>query len=252
MAVYYISGLDANLISGGTLSSSSADANFPLTHLGSGDPFEMFRFNAAAADDYLHVLFGASKSPSFCSIHFHNIDSGVTVELRRGVAGGTLVATMTKSAPTFFKTFTPAGDTDWRLKFVGTNSTPIHIGEWVLGVHSTLARGKRWGWKTNYKMPQRKYLDASGQLYAMNLAPYAPRTLQTRFLAVDTTERDEMLTLLDDVKWGAEPLVIVPRSDQPMVLHGRVVDHWGFVTNPGETYEYGLQITEDSFPNLST
>jgi len=224
MSFYYLAGLAANLLTGSsvTFSGDADDPNFPHENVATGRPWEMMRFAAAGTDDYIHIN-SDSISPDFCSIHFHNIDSGITaIELRRGAAGGTLVATMTKASPSFYATFSAVADTDWRLKFVGTNSSAIYIGEWVLGVKTTLTRNQRWEWSIGYRMPQRRIMGPSGIVLAHNLSEQRLRSVQLPFGAITDAQLSEHLDdMLDGCKWGEEPLVIVPDSGRNWVIHGR-------------------------------
>jgi len=254
MAFYYISGLAANLLSGSgvTFSGDADDANFPHENVATGRPWEMMRFAAAGTDDYIHAHFSSGVSPDFTSVHFHNIDSGITaIQLRRGASGGTLVATLTKASPSFWGTFTGVSDQDWRLTFVGTNSSAIYVGEWVLGVKSTLTRGIRsGGLSIGYRMPQRRIASPSGIVLAHNLGEHRVRALQMDFGPINDTALAEQLNdVLGDCDWGEEPLVIVPDSSRNWVILGRPAESMGGVIIPGGLlWQDSIEIVEDPGP----
>lgn len=255
MAFYYLAGLAANLLTGSSavFSGDADDTNFPHENAATGKPWEMMRFATAGADDYIHVNLD-SISPDFCSIHFHNIDSGITaIELRRGAAGGTLVATMTKASPSFFSTFAAVADTDWRLKFVGTNTGgAIYLGEWVLGVKGTLTRSPDWNWQMHYRMPQRRVAGPSGLTLAHNLSEQRLRALSINYVSLSDAQLTEHLDMLDDCEWGEEPLVVVPDSNRNWVIHGRPGADFGttIYPNPASTgfWRHSMTIEEDPGP----
>lgn len=256
MAFYYLSGLASNLLtaSGVTFSGDADDSNFPHENIATGKPWEMMRFAAAGTDDYIHAN-RSSISPTFCSIHFHNIDSGITaIQLRRGASGGTLVATLTKASPSFFTTFAAVADTDWRLTFVGTNTGgAIYIGEWVLGIHDTLTRPQDWGWNVGYRMPQRRLESPAGLVFAHNLSEQSVRALTMSNVSTTDARLDEHLDMLADCAWGEEPLIVVPDSSRSsLVIHGRPEPD--FQATLGATrdnvgfWRHGMTVLEDPGP----
>lgn len=255
MAFYYLAGLASNLLTDSAVvfSGDADDANFPHENIATGKPWEMMRFAAAGTDDYIAADFGSNKSPDFCSIHFHNIDSGITaIELRRGITGATLVATLTKASPSFFASFSAVADRYWRLKFVGTNSSAIYIGEWVLGVKSTLAKNQRWNWSMGWRMPQRRITTPSGIVLAHNLSEQRLRTVRLPFGPLTDAQLNEHLDdMLDGCAWGEEPLVIVPDSNRNWVIHGR--PDAGLLSNlvasgTSGLWHHGIEIVEDPGP----
>ncbi|UCD56792.1 MAG: hypothetical protein JSV16_13350 [Candidatus Hydrogenedentota bacterium] len=253
MSFYYLSGLASNLLtaSGVTFSGDADDSNYPHENAATGKPWEMMRFAAAGTDDYIHAN-RTSISPDFCSIHFHNIDSGITaIELRRGATGATLVATMTKASPSFYATFSAVADTDWRLKFVGTNASAIYIGEWVLGVKSTLAKDPRaGGLSIGYRMPQRRVSSPSGLVLAHNLSEHRLRTLRMDFrLLSDSNLTEHLDDMMGDCAWGEEPIVIVPDSGRNWVIHGRPAEALVSTIRPGGLLlDDAIEIMEDPGP----
>jgi hypothetical protein len=255
MAFYYLAGLSSNLLTDSAVvfSGDADDSNFPHENVATGKPWEMMRFAAAGTDDYIHANLGSSKSADFCSIHFHNIDSGVTaIELRRGAAGGTLVATMTKANPSFFKSFGSVGDQHWRIKFVGTNASAIYVGEWVLGAASTMTRGPDWDWRMNYRMPQRRISGPSGIILSHAMSEQRLRTLSLNYKSLSDAQLTEHLTMLDNCVWGEEPLVVVPDSARNWVIHGRPDVQFEAALRPHANavgwWQHGIEIAEDPGP----
>ena len=244
MSFLYLAGEASNHILTATMSSASEDSNLPWSNLNNPQGWFAGRFNVAAADDYVHADLGSSKAATFCGVFFQNLDAGITVELRRGASGTTLVSTMTKSSPGFYSTFS-ATDQDWRLKFVGTNTQKIYIGKWVLGVHKTLAATLREPYKPTEIMEQ---LQVDKSLPPKNLTTFPGLSIPLNFFAKTIAERDEVLDMRRDSKFGAEPLVVVPdTNDASVVLYGRAADQWTW-SQKGLVYQIKARITDDSFP----
>lgn len=252
----YLAGSSANLISTATLSQSGTeDSNFPLSNLKQDFGWRMFRYSAAAADDTITADLGSAQAITFCSLHFHNLDSGITVELRRSTdnfaANDVLVATMTKNSPTFFATFSSVSFRYYRVKFVGTNSAAIYLGKWVIGAHSTLTRMQRNGWQWGLTMPQ-----AQGPAgLRINQSLWEARSVELPFFYETVAQRDEIHNMLKDSKWGEEPLVIVPDSEENIALYARAPNAWEIDRQIGGTgnglYEFSLSLTEDQHPIIT-
>jgi hypothetical protein len=255
MSVFYLAGSAANLIAGGTMSSSSENSKFPAENVHDTIPGIPFKFNAAAADDQITVDLGSSKQVTFCSVHGHNIDTGVTaIQLRKSSdnfsANDVLVKAMTKATPSFYDASFDETERYWRLKFVGTNGDPISIGEWVLGVHSTLGVSVLQGDKPKLMRPQIRQRSPVGQLYAVNRTIGHQRTFPMEFIGTET-EKDEVRdSILIAADWGVEPVVMVPDSNDEIVVHGRVPDMWEYrrMADFGSgVYSFGLDLEEDPF-----
>jgi hypothetical protein len=256
MAFYYLAGLASNLLTDSAVvfSGDADDANFPHENIATGKPWEMMRFAAAGTDDYIAVDLGSAKSADFCSIHFHNIDSGVTaIKLARDVSGSTAVVTLTKASPSFFGTFGSASDRYWRLTFEGTNSSAIYIGEWVLGAAGTLTRSPDFNWQVGYRMPQQRVASPSGLVLAHNLSEQRLRTLTLNYVSLSDSQLNEHLDdMLDDCAWGEEPLVVVPDSNRNWAIHGRPGADFGTTIHPTTDstgfWRHSMTIEEDPGP----
>jgi len=264
MAFDYIADPAVNLVrtSGNVFSSSSEDTNYPHENIAAGWPAKPFKFNAAAADDQITVDFTSAKAVTFCSVHGHNIDSGISaIQLRKSSdnfsASDDLVATMTKATPTFFTSFASTSFRYWRLKFVGTNTAspaPIAIGEWVLGVKATLSDPKLVSYSYEDIMPQSRQTGKDiPQVFAVNLADLRQRSCSLTFVAKSYAGRDELRdNLLVASKFGQEPLIFVPDANDSIVIHGRMPDSikWKSRTGGGTSgglHETTFTIEEDPF-----
>jgi hypothetical protein len=256
MAFLYLAGEAANFILASTLSSTSADANFLLTNLNNSRQWKSFRFGSAGTDDTLTADLGSSLAITFCSVHFHNIDSGVTaVQLRKSTdnfaANDVLVSAMTVSSPSFFLDFASASTRYVRLKFVGTNTGgPIEIGKWVVGARSSLTRVQKNDWELGRIQDQVRNGDS-----IINRALYPRRSLALDFAPYTAAQIAEIQALLDSSLWGQEPVVVAPDSSAADVLYGRTAGEWSYrkSTIVGDSLrEHRLEIQEDQFPYSTT
>lgn len=225
--------------------SSSEDSNLPWTNLTNPQVSFAGRFDAAAADDFIHADLGSSKSATLCAVIFDNLDDAITVELRRGASGTTLVSTMTKDTPAFYSTFGSASDQHWRLKFVGTNSSKIYQGKWVLGTPTTLTKNQRYGWAVRYLMEQ---LRVDAALSPKNMTKSARRGLDLSFQSETVAQRDELLQMQRDGAWGAQRMLVVPDDNGPLVVYGKVAGEWSYTNDPGPLFPSAVTIEDDSFP----
>ena len=229
--------------------SSSEDSNLPWTNLKNPQVPFAGRFNVAAADDFIHADLGSSKAATLCAVIFDNLDDAITVELRRGASGTTLVSTMTKDTPAFYSTFGSASDQHWRLKFVGTNSSKIYQGKWVLGTPTTVTRNQKKGWGVRYLMDQNRVDSA---LSPKNMTKFARRLLNLDFQAVTVAQRDELLQMQRDGEWGAVRVLVVPDDNNPLVLYGKVAGEWSYTNDAGGVFPNAVTVEDDSFPVIVT
>jgi hypothetical protein len=257
MSFYYV--LTNLLASASSITpSGAAHSLFGTANLYDEIPGQPFKFNAAASGDQITIDHGSAKSTDFCSIHGHNIDTGVTaIQLRSSTdnfsASDDLEATMTKATPSFFaRLSSPVSRRYWRLKFVGTNGNPISLGEVWLGLSASLTRIQKWDYDVSVIQPQIRQTTPSGQTYATKRTGQRQRALKMEFFGQAEADKDEIEeTILDGCNWGADPIVIVPDSSDEIVIHGRVGDTWTYKRVPtsasGGGYVYGLNVMEDPF-----
>lgn len=245
MSLLYIPNEAANEILTATITFSSEDTNLPWDNLKNPQGWFAGRMNVAAADDYVHANLGSSKALTFCLLFFHNLDAGITVELRRGSSGATLVSTMTKQSPAFYSTFS-ATDQHWRLKFVGTNSAKIYLGKWVLGSHSTLTNKVD---SKGYKVTEiREQLRAAKSMPPQNQTKFPRRHVQGQFVHKSVAERNEVRDLYRDSGNGEEAMAVVPDdNDTTTALYCRTAGDWAY-TQDGLIYRSKIVLEEDAGP----
>ena len=260
MSFLYLAGLNANLFTqASTYSSSSEDSNYPVENVGDGITGNPFKFSSAGTDDTITIDLGSSQSATFVSVHGHNIDSGVTaVQLRKSTdnfaANDVLVATLTVSSPTFFATFTSTSSRYWRIKFVGTNSDPIEIGELGLGVHSALATGANQIKITSLEIealfPQNRQSGSLvPQVTTAALTTHRQRVVTLGLRTFLFTQRDTVEGWLVTTSGGAEPFICVPDDDDVVVVHGRLPERvkWQRAEGANQFQTTSVTIEEDSF-----
>ena len=254
MAFYYLAGSAANLVTTATLSSTSADANFPLVNLQSDFLWNMFRFNSAAADMTLTADLGSSKAVDFSSVHFHNIDSGITSLVLQsddnsGFSSATTRATFTLEDPAFYSAFSSASERYWRLLFNGTNTGgAAYVAKWTLGARSSLTRVQKPKWTVSQAMEQ--IVGPSNM--RVNRSLFAARTLKLPFLHYTLAQKEEIQSMLESAQWGQAPIVVAPDSTDALVVYGRVDDSWSQKRQFTSIYEHTVTIVEDRFPVVVT
>jgi hypothetical protein len=260
MSFYYLAGTSANYLTSASsiTPSGAAHALFGTDNLHDGLPGVPFKFNVAASNDRITYDLGSAKSVDFCSIHGHNIDTGISaIQLRSSTdnfsGSDTLEATMTKATPTFYtRLSSPVSRRYWRTSFLGTNGNPISLGEVWLGLSASLTKIQRWEYRIEVVRPQIRQSTPSGQIFATNRTGDRQRKATMEFFGSSESHKDEIEEdLLEASGWGNEPLIIVPDSGDDIVIHGRSGDTWGYkrVATPasGGGYIYGLNVMEDPF-----
>lgn len=256
MSFLYLSGLSSNLITSATLTSSSQDTNFPRTNLAKDYVWNMFRFNSAGTNDTLAADLGSTgNTVTFSSVHFHNLDSGVTSTVLEsatstGFGTPTTRATFTVGTPSFYSSFS-AGTTHryWRLKFNGTNSGgAIYLGKWVLGQSSSLTANHLKKWGIDYIRDRRESLPGM----PLNLSSYPRRRLRLPFRHTTAAQKNEISTAFDNAQWGQEPIVAAPDSSESEVVYGRVGGNWSVERDANNIYDHTVDIDEDQFPVVVT
>jgi hypothetical protein len=99
--------------------------------------------------------------------------------------------------------------------------------------------------------PQVQTRSADGQLYAVARSYTRRRRLKLDFFGEQESDKDEIRdSILEPSDWGEQSLVIVPDSNDEIVVHGRVTDRWGYRRVAGQSggfYKYSLIVEEDPF-----
>lgn len=258
MSFKYLSGADANFINAATLSQTGTEnANFPLSNLNRLFAWEVFRYDSASLNDSITADLGSAKACDYASVHFHNIDSGVTaVKLQSddnaGFSSPTDRATFTVASPTFYATFASASERYWRFLFEGTNGSALYFGGLSLGAASTLTRTYRPNWSVNYAMPQ-----ATGPSGARaNRSLFPRRSVSLPFVNTTEAQKAEVLAMMTDCKWGEEPVVCSPNDpDENFALYARPTGEWGYQRGVGsvdDTWQHTVDLAEDRFPVITT
>ena len=176
--------------------------------------------------DDVALFFGVD----FASLHGHNLDPLVVVELRSSTDGfsgsNTLEATLTKRRGAFYgKLASVVCRRYWRLKFVGTNSAAIYLGEWVLGAAYALAQPPGYPFAVELLAPQIRVPLPYGApaVYGVGLT-VQPASLGLSFgfngdAALAEFQREVFERSLD-----GSPLVLVPDDSKPEVYLVRCPD----------------------------
>jgi hypothetical protein len=232
-STYFLPSAD-NLLDGAAITVTSENALYPKANLYDSRPSRPFKFNAAAADDSVTIDLGSATDVDFCSIHGHNIDSGITaIQLRSSTdnfsASDDLEATMTKATPTFYEKLSAASNRRyWRVKFVGTNTAAaIELGEVVLGEVTAFTRNQREGFDIQYRRRQIRNTTRAGELHVYSITDYEERIVQLQYkpnsAAAFEQVRDSIYQATDG---GETPLVFVPDGDREEVIFGRINNTW--------------------------
>jgi len=248
-----------NLLDGSTMSSSAEDALFPRANLYDGFPSRPFKFAVAGLNQVIITNLGSAKSVDFCSIHGHNIDSGITaVQFRSSTdnfsSSNDLEATFTVRTPAMYvRLSAPKSRRYWGLQFVGTNSVPVQIGEIVLGLADTLTVEPRHEIETRERRAQIRNRTSAGELSVVNLTDFATKELIMTFRGSYTALEDVRDSLWAATDHGADPCVIVPSDDRPEVHFGHFQGElpisrlFASATAAKELYEYELTFQESAF-----
>ena len=169
-------------------------------------------------------------SVDFVSVHGHNIDPVISLELRRDSAAfgdaGTLEATITAFPLEFYSSLgTIRDDRYWRVKFTGTNSAAIYLGEVVLAQKLTLTR--------IFKPPESiDYIDDQVRSGEVPIRSYRKMDHPRRLLDVEfnydsaasfTQARDELVLRSRN---GHHPMVVVPNDTEIHCLYGKIEQIW--------------------------
>ena len=198
---------------------------------------------------------------NFASVHGHNIDPKMTVELHSDTepafGSPTDHGDFTVSVPTFFlKIATMQFERHWRVpQFTGTQSTvtgALEVGLCFLGqVISLLGAPSQPGLEIAEILPQeRAESRLSAKQWRLRHAKHEQRVVQLQFEnltdARETEFRDEVLKRTE---YGVQPMVMVIQSDEAdKCIHGRrPPGEATFTEVGGEVSETSLLILESAF-----
>jgi len=243
-APFFLAGSGFNLLSSATLiTPTSENTLFPKANLSDGDPGKPFRFNADAANVRITVDHGSAKNVNICAVFGHNLAAGITaVEFRSSTdnfaASDTLEATLT-----FTKVTLPDGTTKAvqpafyakpsatvsrrysQIRFVGTNGTPIEIGELVFGLTQAFGRGPNlpYSYETAFRQKRattpagRPFVTANLSKYRVNRVPIAVRGSESQIAALHDS-------IFSATEGGVSPTIYAPDDAKPQIYFGLVDD----------------------------
>lgn len=195
-------------------------------------------------------------SVDFFSLAGHNIDPVVTVQLNRDTAAfagaGTLEQAVTVYRPSFYHALgTRRTDRYWQVKFSGTNTSAIYVGELVLTQKLQLTYGYMDGLQGEYANAQVRSTSDMGDVQVFLMSAEETRHWVAPF-DHDETSFEELRDVLRRSALGAHPIIFVPDStDAEVCIYGRVGPQWSFsAPNPVQFTGGDLDIYESPFPTF--
>ncbi len=198
---------------------------------------------------------------NFASVHGHNIDPKMTVELHSddnaAFSSPTDHGDFTVSVPTFFlKISTTQYARFWRVpQFTGTQSTvtgALEVGLCFLGqVISLLGAPSQPGLESAEILPQEQAESRlSRKQWRLRHAKHEQRLVQLQFETLtDAKETEFRNEVLKRTEYGVQPMLMVIRSDEAdECIHGRrPPGEATFTIVGGEVSETSLLILESAF-----
>lgn len=201
----------------------------------------------------------------FVSVHGHNIQQNLSVELRRDTAAfagaGTLIATMTQYRPAFYSAFAQVTDRYMRLKLTGTVGAgaggavaaigPTYIGELVVSQRLTSAAYPSFGYPL--QSSRRVVRPGAGRAFIADTDERRRIALDFRYRS--GAEYTEARDFLQRSAFGGFPLVVVPDDADPqepeLVLYGRPdAAEWERQRAFLHVRDAPLLVVEDPFPTF--
>lgn len=181
----------------------------------------------------------------------HNIDPAIAVQLRSSTdafgAVDTLEGTATKQRDAFAMALT-SGNRDrryWRVKFSGTNSAAIELGELILTEYRTLSTAARYPLRISYLERQSR---AFGTAYSLSQRP--ERTLDLEYEHSTLADYQEMRDeLLFRVRGRLYPIVIIPddQVDSDIAVYGTCESAWEVARPQNLIRTHQLRVVELPF-----
>jgi hypothetical protein len=224
----FLAGDGFNYLSMASVTATDEHPDYPLANLFDGRPSRPFQFEEAY-DNAITADLGEALPVDFFSIHGHNLDPAAVVELRASDDGfsssDVLVTALVPRQPSLYGLLpAPLAYRWWRIQFPGWHSTPIQLGEAVLGLSQVLAQSPRYPVTYRFRYPQIDNDTPAGEKYVTTLSRHALRTVSMEF----RLRSPEDLRQLRDQLYGAargeaSPIVLVPLDDDPdVVIYGRL------------------------------
>lgn len=248
MAVKYLAGSSANKILGATsITGTSENAKAPWSNLKNHQGFYCGRAAAAVADLELTATLPAGIAPDFCALFgFHDLTGITSIELKQNsVVRHTWDGAELQADRLYSDNFdsSPTSDTTWKLKIVGTPTSPFYLCKWALGNAATLAH--QFADRISIEPMREQDADRGPGIPPINESSFDRLRFSGSYLALSTSERDEILNMRRDSKAGAEPIVVaLDTNDDSLVLWARAIGSWRY-----EKVSYGA-ISRWSFPEI--
>lgn len=227
-------------------------------------------YNGSATDACYFDEVTVCPAVNFGSIHAHNVNPGVFVQLRYSdldstTTAGTTYATLTRAQGSMFRSRPLQIARYWKLVFNGAQAdaqypaplydgriAPIYIGEWMLGQAIEMSTAQNYNWVVKNKYEQTRSATRAGGQRAVNLTTFPSRALQMSHFFETAARSDEYRDFVWRLGGGGEtPGVWVPDSDDPAVcILGRQDSSWDVKRVLSAYSEDDLVIAEEGYPSV--
>lgn len=196
----------------------------------------------------------------FASVHGHNINIGgaaIVFKVQHdsdSAYGSPTTQTMTIAHPSFYKVFTQVGERYWRFLADGKNILQGKYGELVLGQYQTLLPDFQAGAKVAFNQPKTIVTALNTQTYITAHTDDLQREYMLSFRAITEAQKDLLRQeIYVRTRGGADPLILVPDSNNEDVIYGKLIDeNWSYTRLPYGSeakgiYDYSIRVKEDPF-----
>lgn len=205
--------LNNRITSAGMITPSSEDADYPAENLIDLQAAKVFRAAAAGAITIL-IDFGSAVAADTVAIINHNLAAGATITLK---ADNSSPPTTTRVSPAYrqhdiWGAFTDPSVRYYLLTLSGAGSSPVQIGQLLIGNRVALPRARRIA--SGYR-PAQGRSNITGETYAGLLWSYhlySRKMLNPSFRVASQAELD-ILAGLDAAAYGNHyPFVYIPET----------------------------------------
>lgn len=261
MSVLYGAGDASNYILSSTVTSNLSESSWGLANLNDNRPWMLFANDTKTSTLLrLDADLGSSKSCNFCVITGHNMpfrgpdlvndDIDIYSNLTTLEASIEVQNNVSQYLPTYWANWSATSDQDWRIEFSwsGTPDSYACLGNWWLGVYSTLDRNLNYGWSISYDTPRDNIESTVGHKYHTKATTNSRRKLTMNFTGTQWSDFDDIIeNICVASDWGKEPIVIVPDDSNPdarhVAIYGRIVEAVGFKADAPSHGNYGYRLT---------
>lgn len=195
-----------------------ASTTHPAALMWDGNPGKPGRFLTDGTDRKVNIDFGSARKVTLLTIHYHNLTTGITaIELRASsdatfATDNNLIA---KILPLYKRPAMYAYNTGgltkryWRVVFIGTNGSPIWIGEMTLSQPTALTTRPLIPIEAEHIENHVEYESGSGRGVAHEKTAWEKRHVMLSFEDLLSC-REEALDLFWTARGRLHPLVCVP------------------------------------------